>query len=632
MKIFVVRFAVAAAALAIAASVASADHEVIKKKKKGFFFDLFGDGSRSYRVPRRQAGNDWWEEDGKVRFFFDNPRKKRYDLGEADADTDPGYGMGNLTYVPDKLVALSQQSLAAARPADAAAASIYDALTDPDLSIRVVQAEQQAILDHYAATGFRPVWVEDGKLTPRAEAVLTLLSAAGDEGLEPANYLPPSLASFSTASRPVAGDMRALSRLDVGLTAMAVKYAQHASGGQFDPRRLSRYHDITPETVSATQAIKVLAFSPFPDAYLRDLQPRHPAYAAMKSTLAELRQELAGREFVPIPEGKRVKPGKSDARIVTLRTRLHDMALLPPEAALDAGSETLDAIVSAALKRFQKQAKIKQTGALDSATVVALNDHGSDRDLRRLTYNMERMRWLPKNLGSKFVFVNTAAFQVSVMNQGTEIWRSKVIVGKPLNQTSAFHDEIETVVFNPSWGVPPSIIANEYLPKLWEDPSYLDREGFRVIDSSGDIIPSSYIDWNSYSGRVPFDIEQPPGDGNALGQLKFLFPNKHNIYMHDTPIKKLFAKDERAYSHGCVRVQNPREFAMALLGWSRVKVDQKTDSGVSQTVRLPAKVPVHLTYFTAWPDENGRMLYFSDIYGRDKTLEKALSAETLAQR
>ncbi len=633
MKTFVVRCAVAAAALVIAASVASAEHEVIRKKKRGLFFDLFGDGSNSYR-PRRQRDrdNDWWKEDGKVRYFFDNPRKKRYDLGEADADIDPGFGMGNLTYVPDKFVALAQQSLAAPRPADAASASIYDALTDPELSIRMVQAEQQAILDHYAATGYRPVWIEDGKLASRAEAVLALLGAAGDEGLEPANYLPPSLAGFDVASPLIAGDKQSLARLDLGLTAMAVKYARHASGGQFDPRRLSRYHDVTPETVPATQAIKVLAFSPFPDSYLRNLQPGHPAYAAMKSALAELRQELAGREFVPIPEGKRVKPGKSDPRIVALRARLQDMDLLPPEAALDAGSETLDATVAAALKQFQKQAKIKQTGALDGATVAALNDHGSDRDLRRLTYNMERMRWLPKKLGSKFVFVNTAAYQVSVMDQGSEIWRSKVIVGKPVNQTSVFHDEIETVVFNPSWGVPPSIIANEYLPKLWQDPGYLDREGFQVSDSSGEVIPSSYIDWNAYSGRVPFNIEQPPGDGNALGQLKFLFPNKHNIYMHDTPTKKLFAKDMRAYSHGCVRVQNPREYAMVLLGWSRAKVDQKTDSGVSQTVKLPHKVPVHLTYFTAWPDENGKMLYFGDIYGRDKTMEKALSAQTLALR
>jgi len=629
MKRFVVRFAVAAAALVVAVGVAFADETVIKKKKKGLFYNLFNSGSGSSSVPPSRGGEGWWNEDGKIRFF--GSRQKRYDLGGLDPEIEPGYGMGNLTYVPDTLVALSQESLVQPRPTDAAAAAIYDALTDPELSIRLVEEEKQAILDHYVSTGFRPMWISGGQLQPRAEAVLAMLAAAGEEGLEPSNYLPPSLANFDAASLPKNEDLPALARLDLGLTAMAVKFARHASGGQFDPNRLSRYYDIVPETVPAASVLKVLAYSPFSDAYLRSLQPQHPAYAAMKAELGKLRKEMAGREFVPIAEGKRVKPGQSDPRIVELRARLKGMGLLPPEAAADANSEMLDPVLSAALKQFQKQAKIKETGSLNSDTVAALNDHGSDRDQRRLAYNMERMRWLPKNLGTKFIFVNTAAFQVSVMDRGNEIWRSKVIVGKPMNQTSAFHDEMETVVFNPTWGVPPSIVANEYLPKLWDDPSYLDREGFLVTDSSGEVVPSTYIDWNYYTGRVPFDIQQPSGPGNALGEIKFLFPNKHDIYMHDTPTKKLFAKELRAYSHGCVRVQNPRDFATVVLGWSRAKVDKYIGYGETQSVPLPAKIPVHITYFTAWPDATGKILYFSDIYGRDKTMEKALTAQTVAQ-
>ena len=631
MKKFVVRFAVAAAALVLAVGVALADDIIIKKKKKGLFYDLFGGGgSGSTAVPPSRGGDGWWNEDGKIRFFFGS-RQKRYDLGGLDPEVEPGYGMGNLTYVPDALVPLAQETLVQPRPMDAAAAAIYDALTDPELSIRLVEEEKQAILDRYVSTGFRPVWISDGKLPPRAEAVLAVLAAAGEDGMEPTNYLPPSLTNFDAASLPKTGDLPALARLDLGLTAMAVKYAHDASGGRFDPNRLSRYYDIVPETVSTALVLKVLAYSPFSDVYLRGLQPQHPAYAAMKAELGKLRTELAGREFVPIADGKRVKPGQSDPRIVALRARLKDLGLLPPEAAADAGSEMLDPTLSVALKQFQKQAKLKETGSLNSDAVAALNDHGSDRDLRRLSYNMERMRWLPKSLGTKFVFVNTAAFQVSVMDQGKEIWRSKVIVGKPMNQTSAFHDEMETVVFNPTWGVPPSIVANEYLPKLWEDPSYLDREGFVVTDSSGEVVPSTYIDWNYYTGRVPFDIQQPSGAGNALGEIKFLFPNKHDIYMHDTPTKKLFAKESRAYSHGCVRVQNPRDFATVVLGWSRAKVDKYIGYGETQSVPLPAKIPVHITYFTAWPDATGKILYFSDIYGRDKTMEKALTAQTVAQ-
>ena len=224
------------------------------------------------------------------------------------------------------------------------------------------------------------------------------------------------------------------------------------------------------------------------------------------------------------------------------------------------------------------------------------------------------------------------AFSVRVMDGDQEIWRSRVIVGRPMTQTAAFHDEIETVVFNPSWGVPQSIIANEYLPKLRSDPSYLDRIGFKVVDARGKTVRSSAVDWWSYGSKVPFGIQQPPGRSNALGELKFLFPNSHDIYMHDTPNRELFDNERRAFSHGCVRVQNPREFASVLLGWNAEEVDRNVDGRKSQSVKLAAKVPVHLTYFTAWPDESGKITYFADIYGRDQAMDNARSAITLARR
>src|SRR4029079_12667926 len=213
------------------------------------------------------------------------------------------------------------------------------------------------------------------------------------------------------------------------------------------------------------------------------------------------------------------------------------------------------------------------------------------------------------------VRVNQAAYELRVMDGGNEIWRTKVIVGKPNTQTFAFHDEIEMVVFNPSWGVPQSIIKNEMLPNLRRDPSYLDLLGYRVITSSGKIVRSSAIDWWSVGGGViPLSVQQPPSDDNALGEIKFLFPNKHDIYMHDTPTKPLFEKAARAFSHGCVRVENPRRFGEILLGWTADKIADKIDSGVSETVKLPHKVPVHLTYFTAWPNADGTIAYYDDVY------------------
>jgi murein L,D-transpeptidase YcbB/YkuD len=238
----------------------------------------------------------------------------------------------------------------------------------------------------------------------------------------------------------------------------------------------------------------------------------------------------------------------------------------------------------------------------------------------------------PRDLGERYVFVNQPAFEATVVKDGKPEWTTRVIVGKPETQTSLFHDEMEMVVFNPSWGVPPSIIANEYLPKLRNDPAYLDRLGFKVVTQQGKVVPSSSVSWWEYGSKVPYGIQQPPGEKNALGEIKFLFPNSHDIYMHDTPSRELFEKDMRAFSHGCVRVQDPRQFASVVLGMTPEEVAAKIESGNSTTVRLKQKLPVHITYFTAWPDAAGNMVYFNDIYGRDRTLEMARSATLVAQR
>jgi L,D-transpeptidase YcbB len=245
---------------------------------------------------------------------------------------------------------------------------------------------------------------------------------------------------------------------------------------------------------------------------------------------------------------------------------------------------------------------------------------------------MERMRWLPKNLGSRYVLVNQPAYEVNVMDQGKSVWNSRVVVGKPLTQTYAFSDTIETVVFNPTWGVPASIIVNEYGPKSRKDPGYLDKNGFKVINSKGDIVSSKTIDWFGMGQAPNFGVQQPSGDGNALGELKFVFPNAHDIYMHDTPSRNLFADSTRAYSHGCVRVQNPRDFAEVLLGWNQNDIAATISTGEVLPVSLKQKTPVHITYFTAWPDADGKIRYYDDIYGRDAAIAKALTFGTATKK
>jgi L,D-transpeptidase YcbB len=189
---------------------------------------------------------------------------------------------------------------------------------------------------------------------------------------------------------------------------------------------------------------------------------------------------------------------------------------------------------------------------------------------------------------------------------------------------------METVVLNPYWNVPKSIVSHEMLPRLSEDPYYLDDNGYEVLDAQGQHISSAAVDWWSYGDVIPFDVRQPPGNENALGRIKFLFPNSHDIYMHDTPAKKLFAKATRAFSHGCIRVEDPRKLAEYVLGWDRSRIDEAIASGQNADVKLTTPLPVHLNYFTAWPDANGNIAYFTDIYKRDARLEKALSTVAVA--
>jgi murein L,D-transpeptidase YcbB/YkuD len=239
---------------------------------------------------------------------------------------------------------------------------------------------------------------------------------------------------------------------------------------------------------------------------------------------------------------------------------------------------------------------------------------------------LEQLRWLPRELGTRYVFLNQPAFEVSYFNGAGAPLTMRAIIGKPNAQTYFFTDRIKEITYNPYWNVPRSIVINEMLPKLWRDPSYLDRLGYEVSNSRGREVASSAVDWAAVATQqVGIDVRQPPGRGNALGRLKIDFPNKHAIYLHDTNQKHLFAREQRALSHGCVRLEHPREMAAALLGARVADVDRKIATGANQTERVPGDIPVYLTYFTAWPDAQGNVRYYKDVYDRDAHLTKAIA-------
>ncbi len=613
----------AVAALVLVATVVPAASS--EKHAPTFFERLFSSRQNTKPVEVKRKSN----------FSFFNwisaPRKSNVDITYNTADGDPEpyptIGMGNLGYVPPKALSLYEPAAATVQSSNPLQDAIRQIFLDRKSGYRINQDERDAIVAYYRTANYAPLWLYEGKATERASALLKLLSEARLEGLDAQNYLPAGLPDFATPVESVSGDASIAARIDVGLTVAALTYARHIHSGQFDPNKLSLYNDLSPDVADASSIMRVLAHSPFPVAYLKGLEPSHPAYAILKAQLAKVVQDENQNNFVPFPAtGKRVALGQRDDRIPELRLRMLELAFLDPGDAFVPSDQAdlLDQLLSDSLKKFQLSASIKQTGKLDKATESALNKNPLGRERDQLMVNMERVRWLPRDLGQRYVFVNQASFEVVVKDQQREVWNSKVIVGRPLTQTYVFSDTLETVVFNPSWGVPQSILVNDYLQKLRRDPGYLDKLGLKVSTSSGQVVSSRDVNWRGFGNKIPLSVQQPPGGDNALGELKFLFPNAHDIYMHDTPTRHLFGESNRAFSHGCVRVENPRDFATVLLGWDRNKVDDMVDFGESTSVKIKTPYRVHLQYLTAWPDSTGAIKYYNDFYERDATMLKAM--------
>jgi L,D-transpeptidase YcbB len=646
--------------------------------------------------PRQQAPADRERPGSRNNDFFNwfQPQAELPRSQNIEPEAPPAKAPVIYTYQADPLVELADADLTRPasqsmrwRPAKQPSQAVFEALKSGSSGVRVTGQQRDDIIAFYRQRDFEPVWVSTTGASTRTDDLLDQLADADEHGLVPEDYLPSDLGSFSNDITALTGDRERLVRLELALTAAALRYAMHASGGRILPDRLSAYHDLNPPRVDGGEALSRLVESPSPGAYLASLHPVHPAYGAMREALADLRAR-SDRDEVPIADGPVIRPGESDSRIPAIRERLMKLGHLAPAAASDdmiaspigiesgvplfgsaeaavvievvmpgdgnlespdaeprnveprdrtrdrpSRSEAYDAETVEALKAFQAASGLTVDGIIGQMTIAAFNAGNTEQRIRRLVYNMERLRWMPRDFGARHVLVNAAGFETRVVEDGATIWSSKVIVGKPQHQTVFFSDEMDHVVFNPYWGVPGSIIVNEFLPELYRDPSWLDREGYEVTDLQGRVIPSYSVDWyNLDPKKLPFGVRQPPGPKNALGEIKFMFPNKHSIYMHDTPSKPLFARDSRAFSHGCVRVEKPREFAEIILGWDQQRIASTLAGTYNHTVPVENKIPVHVAYFTAWPDETGTMRYFDDVYGRDQLLERALGTLTVAMR
>ncbi len=493
-----------------------------------------------------------------------------------------------------------------------------------DMDLVAEKEVADAIAAHYAA---HPdfVWISGYGLNSRAQQALRVLAEASSHGLDPADYsVEVPRASFSMDD--MASRQRELARFELTLSAKVLRYVRDAARGRIDPNRLSGYHDFAPKQLDLAGTLDKLSRTFDTAVLIESYQPQNEEYRQLR---AELESLSAQEENDIVVDPKLLlKPGGKSAELPKLIALIERKAT-PDFAtkhsvllALSREKEDYTPDLVPLIKDAQEEHGLKGDGVIGPRTVQALAGVSRSDRIAKVKVALEQLRWLPSDLGARRVFINQPAFTATYFEDNAEKLSMRVVIGRPSNQTSFFQDVIEQIDYNPYWGVPQSIIVNEMLPRLRGDPGYLDRAGYEVTDAKGKRVPSSAINWGQFGGKVPYSVRQSPSEANALGELKILFPNKHAIYMHDTPQKALFDRESRAFSHGCVRLHQPREMAAALLGKDIDYIKTKLAAGHSSE-KIPGDIPVYVAYFTAWPNKDGVVEYFPDVYSRD---EKVLTA------
>jgi murein L,D-transpeptidase YcbB/YkuD len=470
------------------------------------------------------------------------------------------------------------------------------------------KAERAAVEKFYTAREFAPLWTQSGSLTANGKGVIARLRNAASDGLNASDYPVPDFAAGATPDQLADADMK--------LTASMLEYARHAQSGRMHWSQVSGDIQFPEHPIDPSEVLANLTTAKDASAALESYNPPHKLYRELKAKLADLRgpngpmAQIAdgpALKFVPARK-KQPAVAMEDVRVPQLRAKLGITE--------NAADTHYDARVAEAVRRFQEGADLAPTGVLDQRTIKALNSPKRDRQIDTVIVNMERWRWLPRELGAPalgdaYVILNIPDFTLKVMRNGAQVWSTKVVIGKPgVHATPLLTETMKFITVNPTWNVPPSIIYNEYLPALAQDPTVLQRMGLRLE--------------HGRDGSI--HISQPPGEANALGRIRFNFPNKFLVYQHDTPDKHLFAKEERAFSHGCMRVQNPDQYAATLLNITLPNnhyTPEKIRSmyGRSEVdIKFPTAIPVNITYQTAFVDDAGKLQLRKDIYGRDATM------------
>jgi len=481
---------------------------------------------------------------------------------------------------------------------------------------------------------YRPAWSDEHGPTRLADELIDALRRADLEGLRSEDYHLAGIEAVLAAVRADAKRGPALApdrwaELDLLLTDAFLVYGAHLLAGRVNPETLRPEWVSNRRTADIAVVLEAALASGNIAGTLASLDPPEVGYRRVREALARYREVAATGGWPVIPDGSTLRLGERTSVVAALRDRLRledDLALAETQDA-----ELFDEPVEQAVKKFQRRHGLTADGVVSAGTRAELNVP-VERRVEQLELNLERWRWLPKDLGRRHVIVNIAAFELEVMDGDSLVMSMRVVVGRPFDRTPVLSDTMRYLVLNPYWHVPSNIARTELLPKLKRDPSYLARYKLRVFPSSRldaqEVAPSA-VDWSTITAaHFPYRLRQDPGPLNALGRIKFMFLNKYHVYLHDTPARPLFEETQRDFSHGCIRIQHPIELAVYLLRqdprWNRDAILHALDEVVDRTVPLPEPMPIHLLYWTAWADADGTIQFRRDIHDRDATLLTAL--------
>jgi murein L,D-transpeptidase YcbB/YkuD len=486
-------------------------------------------------------------------------------------------------------------------------------------------ADALFLMRFYENRAFRPAWDSDTKL----DGLLRALEGSREHGLDPADYHDELLREHR-AQRSLEPSPDTDIYLDILATDALARYAFHLRFGKVNPEAIEPTWNFsrTLEGVNAVNVVQGLIDSSDIGTALQALAPRGLRYAELMEALRDYRALAEAGGWPQIPAGETLRAGMHSPRVALLRQRLQVTGQLLGDG--EAGGEPVDsdlcdAELEAAVGTFQGLHGLDADGVVGARSIAALNVPVEAR-IDQLRVNLERVRWIFRDLEARYIVANIARFRVSLIENDEVVWITRAVVGRPYRETPVFRASMTYLVLNPTWTVPPTILRNDLLPEIRRDPAALARRNMVVLDTSGEEVDPAEVDWNARA--FPYMLRQQPGPDNALGRVKFMFPNPHYIYMHDTPSRELFSRADRTFSSGCIRLENPMDLAELLLRespeWDRAAIDRVLAEGRQRTVNLPRPLTVLLIYGTVVP-EDGEIYFLQDVYNRDARLLEALN-------